>query len=87
MYFQKDGYLTNIGFMLRQIDLFLSANGIGSCWQGIPQLNKEILENTDLNFVILMPFEKPNEPLHRTDISQFKRKAPSEITDIVVQIK
>src|SRR5512135_1270955 len=29
----KDRYLTNAGFMLQQMDLFFSANGIGSCWQ------------------------------------------------------
>ena len=28
----KDGYLTNAGFMLQQMDLFFSVNGIGSCW-------------------------------------------------------
>ena len=33
----KDGYLTNVGFMLQQMDLFFSATGIGSCWQGIPK--------------------------------------------------
>jgi len=79
---EKEGYLTNIGFMLQQMDLFFSANGIGSCWQGIPQLNKDVMESTDLNFVILMPFGKPNELLHRTSISQFKRKSLSEISDI-----
>ena len=32
----KEGYLTNLGFMLQQMDLLFSASGIGSCWQGIP---------------------------------------------------
>ncbi|WP_282730949.1 nitroreductase family protein [Methanobacterium alcaliphilum] len=41
----KEGHLSNIGFMLQQMDLFFSANGLGTCWQGIPTLKKEVLEN------------------------------------------
>jgi nitroreductase len=80
----KEGYLSNVGFMMQQMDLFFSANGLGSCWQGIPTLKKEALENSDLEFIILMPFGKPQEPesLHRTNISEFKRKSLIEITDI-----
>jgi hypothetical protein len=38
----KEGYLTNIGFMFQQMDLFLSRNDIASCWQGIPASKKRI---------------------------------------------
>jgi nitroreductase len=78
----KDGYLTNAGFMLQQMDLFLSANGIGSCWQGMPKPTKEILNRSKLEFVILLAFGKPKERLHRESISEFKRKSLGEITDI-----
>jgi nitroreductase len=78
----KEGYLSNVGFMLQQMDLFLSAHEIGACWQGIPTLKKEALESSNLKFVILMPFGKANETLHRTNISEFKRKPLHEITDI-----
>ncbi len=40
----KDGYLTNAGFMLQQMDLFFSANGIGSCWQGSGETDKRNIE-------------------------------------------
>lgn len=78
----KDGYLSNVGFMLQQMDLFLSAKGLATCWQGIPTLKKEGLESSNLEYVILMPFGKTSEQLHRTNISQFKRKPLKEITDI-----
>jgi nitroreductase len=78
----KDGYLTNAGFMLQQMDLFLSANGIGSCWQGVAKPTKEILSRSKLEFVILMAFGKPKERLHRESVSEFKRKPLGEITDI-----
>ena len=78
----KDGYLTNAGFMLQQMDLFFSANGIGSCWQGMPKPTKEILNRSKLEFVILLAFGKPKERLHRESISEFKRKPIGEITDV-----
>jgi len=78
----KDGYLTNVGFMLQQMDLFLSANGIGSCWQGMPKPTKEILNSSKLEFVILLAFGKPKERLHRESVSEFQRKPLREITDI-----
>jgi nitroreductase len=78
----KEGYLSNVGFMLQQMDLFFSANGLGSCWQGIPALKKEGLASSRLKFIILMPFGKPQEILHRTKTSQFKRKSLQEISDI-----
>jgi len=78
----KDGYLTNAGFMLQQMDLFFSANGIGSCWQGMPKPTKEISNSSKLEFVILLAFGKPKERLHRESVSEFKRKPLGEITDI-----
>jgi nitroreductase len=78
----KDGYLTNAGFMLQQMDLFFSANGIGSCWQGMPKPTKEILNRSKLEFVILLAFGKPKERLHRESVSEFKRKPIGEITDV-----
>ncbi len=78
----KEGYLTNVGFMLQQMDLLFSANGIGSCWQGIPVPYKDVLKSSDLKFVILIAFGKPSEKLYRESISEFKRKALQKISDI-----
>jgi hypothetical protein len=79
----KDGYLTNIGFMLQQMDLFLSANCIGSCWQGWPKPTKGILTDSKLEFVIMMAFGKSNEKLHRENVSDFKRKPLDQIRNII----
>jgi len=78
----KGGYLTNAGFMLQQMDLFFSTNGIGSCWQGMPKPTKEILSRSKLEFIILLAFGKPKERLHRESLSEFRRKPLGEITDI-----
>jgi nitroreductase len=79
---EKEGYLTNVGYMLQQMDLILSLNGIGTCWQGIPIPIGDVLKSSSLKFVILMAFGKPNEPLYRNDISEFKRKPLKTISDI-----
>jgi len=78
----KEGYKTNLGYMLQQMDLFFSANGWGSCWQGIPKPKKNILESSDLKFVILMAFGKANVPLHRTSTMEFKRKPLNKVSNI-----
>ena len=78
----KDGHLPNIGFMLQRLDLMFSDNGLGSCWQEIPKPTKEIVEGSNLEFVILMAFGNPREELHRSNVSQFKRKPLSEISSV-----
>jgi len=79
---KKEGYLTNAGYILEQVDLFLSSKGIGSCYVGMAQPTKETRKNLNLEFVIIVAFGKPGENLHRTEISEFKRKSLSEITNI-----
>lgn len=78
----KDGYLTNAGFMLQQMDLFFSANGFGSCWQGVAKPTKEMLNRSKLEFVILLAFGKPKERLHRESVLEFQRKPFGGITNL-----
>jgi hypothetical protein len=82
----KDDYLVNAGYMLQQMDLFLSGNDIGSCWQGSPRPNEDVLKSSDLEFVIVMSFGNPKkskpEELHRSGASDFKRKSLSEISTV-----
>jgi len=78
----KDAYKVNIGFMLQQMDLYFSSNGLGSCWLGIPQPTKDVVDSSDLEFIILMSFGNSKETLHRTNVSEFKRKLLSDISNI-----
>ncbi len=78
----KGNYKVNIGFMLQQMDLYLSASGVGSCWLATPQPVKEVTKSSDLQFVILMSFGLPKEELYRTSPSEFKRQPLSKITSI-----
>ncbi len=80
----KGNYLVNAGFMLQEMDLFLSGNDIGSCWLGSPRPNDEVLKNSNLEFVIVMAFGNPKDPesLHRNSTSEFKRKPLNEISSV-----
>ena len=80
----KGDYLVNAGYMLQEMDLFLSGNDIGSCWLGSPRPNEDVLKNSDLEFVIVMAFGNPQKPeeLHRSGSSDFKRKPLDEISRV-----
>ncbi len=79
---KKDGYLMNAGFLLQQIDLYLSAKGIGSCWLGFFKPKKEVDTQKELEFVILIAFGNSIEAVHRKNTSEFSRKSFSEISSI-----
>lgn len=78
---QKDNYLMNGGYILEQLDLYLSASGIGACWLGMAKPPEGILEKDGLQFVIMLAFGEPSESLHRQQVSEFKRKTISEISN------
>jgi len=68
----------NCGFILQQVDLYLSSKGLGTCWLGMARPHESMVEN--LPFVILLSFGNPAEAVNRTSIEQFKRKPLSEMS-------
>jgi nitroreductase len=80
----KDGYLMNAGYLLQQVDLYLSANNIGSCWLGMAKPSNDVpAQKNGLEFVIMLAFGNTVETVHREGTSEFKRNSLSEITTIV----
>lgn len=71
---KKDNYLENIGFVFQQLSLYLQSIGIGSCWVGMasPKERKD-------DFIIAISFGRSDEMTR--DMSSFKRKKLSEISD------
>ena len=81
---KKEGAFENIGFIGQQMDLFLSASGLGSCWLGVCKPAEKGLPgenvNASLSYVICIAFGKAACSLYRkTD--EFKRKALKEISE------
>ena len=80
---KKDNYLLNAGFILQQIDLYLSANNLGSCWLGMAKPSKQVPEmKNGLEFVIMIAFGNANGPVQRDSIPEFNRKKIASISDI-----
>jgi nitroreductase len=75
----KGNYLANMGFMIQQVDLYLSASGIGSCWRGLQGPAKSIKKTSSLGFVITLAFGTPAEPVHRANVSEFDRKSLDQV--------
>lgn len=78
----KEGHLVNAGFMLQQIDLHLSAKGLGNCYQGMAKLVKGVQTPPGMELVMMMSFGRPAEPLHRSSIAEFKREPLSKISSV-----
>lgn len=79
----KGNYLMNAGFLLQQIDLYLSASNIASCWLGMAKPSKGVsLISNGMEFIIMLAFGNTIEPIHRSDVSEFKRKSMSDISNI-----
>lgn len=75
----KGDYLLNAGFVLQQLDLYLSSNNLGTCWFGMAKPKKEIIAESDLEYVITLVFGKSKTESHRDSIENFDRKSLSEI--------
>ncbi|MDR2719382.1 MAG: nitroreductase [Nitrososphaerota archaeon] len=79
----KKGYLVNVGFMLQQVDLYLSSIGLGGCWLGMVQ-PKETSTGDEgcggLEFVIVFGFGKSAEGVYR-ELAEFKRKPLGKLSD------
>ena len=72
---KKENYETNLGLVFQPACLYLQSINIGNCWVGMGTVKEKNPE-----FVILIAFGK-SEDITR-DISKFKRKKLSEISDV-----
>lgn len=79
---EADGFLENAGFMFQQLDLYLQALGLGTCWLGMGRLDSHARSQKEdaLQFVIMLAFGYPKDT-YRSSVSQFRRKQLSQISD------
>ncbi|MEN1761692.1 nitroreductase family protein [Anoxynatronum sibiricum] len=66
--------LLNAGFMLQQMDLYLSSLELGTCWLGMAKPNKAFATVSPLPFVIALSVGTATEPVHRQHQTDFQRK-------------
>lgn len=72
---KKANYLTNVGYLGEQLDLYLVSKDIGSLWYGIGK-SKETYEG--LNYVILIAISKVSKDGFRQDMFKSKRNPLSQ---------
>ena len=63
------------GFLFQQLDLYLSAQGLGTCWLGVAKGREKSEAKDD---ILSLCFGEAAEPQTRT-VAEFKRKALAEI--------
>mgnify|MGYP006282845117 CR=1 FL=1 len=78
---EKGDFLLNAGFILEQLDLYLSANNLGSCWFGMAKPKKEIMADSELEYLITLVLGKAAEKQQRDSTSDFDRKSLSQIRE------
>ena len=79
---EKEGHLLNAGYILQQMDLYLSKEGIGTVWLGLGKPQENLKAKNGLPYIITVAFGNANETLHRSSVSEFKRKAATEISSV-----
>jgi len=84
LYSEKaENHLLNAGFILQQIDLYLSSIGIGSCWLGMAKPTRKLpahIQNMD--FIIMLAFGNTTGLIHRNNEFEFIRKNIDQISTI-----
>ena len=79
---EREGALENAGFLLQQLDLYLNALGLGSCWLGMGRMNEgPAAEQDGLKFAIMLAFGHPKGSHTRKSTAEFRRKPLSGIAD------
>ena len=77
---KKDNYLSNIGYLGQQLDLYLVSQNIGTLWFGIGKVAENMHDGLD--YVIMIAIRKiSDDTKYRKDMFRSKRKVVSEICD------
>lgn len=75
---KKDNYLSNIGYLGQQLDLYLVSRNIGTLWFGIGKVKETSYHGLD--YVIMIAIHKISDPTkYRKDMFKSKRKSVKEI--------
>ena len=76
---KKPNYLANIGYMVQQLEMFLTALDIGTCWCGIGQPKEEDKTYEGMDFAIMLIMEKSEEGQFRKSMHEAKRREADKI--------
>lgn len=76
---EKEGWLTNIGYVIEELDLWLAEKNIGACWYGMGRPTDEQKEHEGCKYAVMFTFGKSLPEDFRADKSEFSRKDLGDI--------
>ncbi|MDF2542783.1 MAG: hypothetical protein K0S47_2501 [Herbinix sp.] len=62
----KDDYLINAGYLMQQLNLYITSKGLGACFLGAAHPGKAVKSMMKYNYVYSLAFGKSSEPLYRS---------------------
>lgn len=74
---QGNLWLTNVGYMLEQWDLYLASLGIGVCWYGMGKAEEK--DKDGLTYAIMLSFGKCDGEIFRESAEDFNRKSAEDV--------
>ncbi|HWT73499.1 MAG TPA: nitroreductase family protein [Mobilitalea sp.] len=74
---EKEDYMLNAGYLMQQIDLYLTSKGLGACYS-IVSPGRSLKATMAYKFVVALAFGMTSSPLYR-DNSEAKRLPESEL--------
>ena len=89
---EETDYLTNAGYLMQQINLYLMSKGLGTCYLGTNHPGKSLKATMKYKFVIALAFGKTtdNTSLHpvtkvlpENDIIVYKEKVNSDVKKVL----
>ena len=79
---KKEHFLMNAGFLLQQMDLYLSQKNLGSCYLGMGKPLRRETQHDELQHVMMLAFGIPAEGVHRKSKDEFNRMSIGEISTV-----
>lgn len=79
-------YNINIGYLMQQISLYLTAKGLGSCYLGATKPSKDILADLQHDYVLVLAFGEGENEIYRTT-EKAKRLPESDIAVYKTEVK
>lgn len=73
--------LINVGFMYQQLDLYLQAQGLGSCWVGLGSLKDSGIVPEGMKLAVMMAVGRPDKAPARQGAQDFNRRTMADIAD------
>ncbi len=75
---EKEDHLINAGYLIEQINLYITSKGLGTCYLGSSNPGRSLKSDMKFDYIVALAFGKTYEPLYR-ESSEAKRLPEQEV--------